>query len=51
MNKGNEDLWGFEVRKRTMGYLQLLLIERGLDWVYLLGVWILVQVLHMHAKT
>ena len=36
-NKGEEELWGFEIRRRVKGYLQLQLIERGLDWVYPLG--------------
>ena len=51
VKKGTEEIWGYEVKKRVKGYLQMQLIERGLDWIYTLGVWIQGQVQRMLART
>ena len=37
VSQNDEELWGYEIKRRVKGYLQLQLLERGLDWVYPLG--------------
>ena len=37
VNKKDEEIWGWEIKKQALGYLQVQYLQRGIDWVYQLG--------------